>query len=153
MRQVCAAEREARPMRRPAVTAQRVFARIGCASTLELRRFMEHVTPSPLVGRIGGERSAEESGRGGRDRTGDHLLPKQIRYRCATPRKRRNYPTLVGRDVPAEAMENTNEPRILHLVLALSRAPHGSTLVRRRGQADDLVPDFLRPLLRERGFR
>src|SRR6266511_847347 len=25
-------------------------------------------------------------GRGGRDRTGDHLLPKQVRYRCATPR-------------------------------------------------------------------
>src|SRR5690242_14166052 len=27
-----------------------------------------------------------ERGRGGQDRTGDHLLPKQVRYRCATPR-------------------------------------------------------------------
>ena len=26
-------------------------------------------------------------GRGGRDRTGDLLLPKQARYRCATPRR------------------------------------------------------------------
>jgi hypothetical protein len=36
--------------------------------------------------------SVQESGRGGRDRTGDHLLPKQVRYRCATPRGRRIIP-------------------------------------------------------------
>ena len=30
--------------------------------------------------------AASTTGRGGRDRTGDLLLPKQARYRCATPR-------------------------------------------------------------------
>ena len=30
--------------------------------------------------------SGWKHGRGGQDRTGDHLLPKQVRYRCATPR-------------------------------------------------------------------
>ena len=36
-------------------------------------------------------------GRGGRDRTGDHLLPKQIRYRCATPRGIRIIPRATAR--------------------------------------------------------
>ena len=39
-----------------------------------------------------GQRRTDAVGRGGRDRTGDHLLPKQIRYRCATPRGS-DYPT------------------------------------------------------------
>src|SRR6185503_10886443 len=42
-------------------------------------------------------------GRGGRDRTGDHLLPKQIRYRCATPRGR-DYPTGLRRGEEADAL-------------------------------------------------
>jgi hypothetical protein len=71
-------------------------------------------------------RRGSRNGRGGRDRTGDHLLPKQIRYLCATPR-RSDYPTKKRglRARCAGPAADPRKPRAVSLKFSVFSSPFG----------------------------